>query len=124
MKNLSKKIAIIVTILLLIITITTIVFADNTAGGAIDPIEISGKPASTSAIQSIGGQIVTIVSVIGSLASVVVLVVIGLKYMMGSTEEKAEYKKTLLPYVIGATLVFAASALAGVIYNFAKPLKS
>ena len=38
--------------------------------------------------------------------------------MMGSAEEKAEYKKTLLPYVIGAALVFAASTIATVVYNF------
>ena len=38
--------------------------------------------------------------------------------MMGSAEEKAEYKKTLLPYIIGAAMVFGASVLTGVIYNF------
>ena len=38
--------------------------------------------------------------------------------MMGSAEEKAEYKKTLMPYVIGAALVFAASTIAGVLYSF------
>ena len=50
--------------------------------------------------------------------SVIVLIILGLKYMMGSVEEKAAYKKTLLPYVIGAALVFAASAIAGIIYSF------
>ena len=38
--------------------------------------------------------------------------------MMGSAEEKAEYKKSMMPYVIGAALIFASSALAQVIYNF------
>mgnify|MGYP000776194846 len=37
--------------------------------------------------------------------------------MLGSTEEKAEYKKSMLPYVIGAVFVFASSAIAGAIYN-------
>ena len=50
------------------------------------------------------------------------LVVIGIKYMMGSAEEKAEYKKTLMPYIIGAALVFAASAIAGIIYGFTNVL--
>ena len=39
--------------------------------------------------------------------------------MLGSLEEKAEYKKTMMPYIIGAVLVFAASAIAGIIYSFA-----
>jgi len=42
--------------------------------------------------------------------------------MMGSTEEKAEYKKSLLPYVIGAGLVFAASTIAQIVYNVAKSI--
>ena len=65
---------------------------------------------------------VTIVSTIGSSVSVIVLVVLGIKYMMGSAEEKAEYKRTLLPYVIGAGLVFAASAIAGIIFGFTQGL--
>ena len=39
--------------------------------------------------------------------------------MMGSAEEKAEYKKSLMPYVIGAGLVFSASAIAQIIYDLA-----
>ena len=39
--------------------------------------------------------------------------------MMGSTEERAEYKKSMLPYVIGAVILFAASTFAQVIYKFA-----
>ena len=74
------------------------------------------------AIQNIGNQIVTIISTIGSVVSVIVLVVLGIKYMMGSAEEKAEYKKTLMPYVIGAALVFAASAIAGIIFGFTQGL--
>ena len=77
---------------------------------------------SVTGIQTIGNQIITIVSTIGSIASVIVLVVLGLKYMMGSAEEKAEYKKTLMPYVIGAALVFAASAISGIIFGFTQGL--
>ena len=39
--------------------------------------------------------------------------------MLGSTEEKAQYKKSLLPYAIGALILFGASGIAGAIYNIA-----
>ena len=39
-----------------------------------------------------------------------------------SAEEKAEYKKTLLPYIIGAAFVFAASSIATMVYNFTSSL--
>ena len=42
--------------------------------------------------------------------------------MMGSAEEKAEYKKVLIPYLLGAVLVFGASVFADKIYNIATGL--
>ena len=57
---------------------------------------------------------------IGSITSVLALVLIGIKYMMGSTEEKAEYKQTMIYYIIGAILVFAISNISSVIYNAVK----
>ena len=39
--------------------------------------------------------------------------------MMGSASEKAEYKKTMIPYLVGAILIFAASTIANVVYQFA-----
>ena len=45
--------------------------------------------------------------------------VLGVRYMMGSAEEKAEYKKVMIPYLIGAVLLFAAVNLAGWIAGFA-----
>ena len=45
------------------------------------------------------------------------LSIIGIKYIMGSVEEKAEYKQTMWPYVVGAILIFAGSAFTQVIYE-------
>ena len=100
---------------------STIVFATDTA--APNPASYKGNSnVGTSGIENIGNQVITIVSVVGSVVSVVILVVLGLKYMMGSAEEKAEYKKTLIPYLVGACLVFAASAIAGIVFGFAQNL--
>ena len=61
---------------------------------------------------------------IGSIVSVLALVLIGIKYMMGSIEEKAEYKETMTYYIVGAILVFAISNISAMIYNFAKTLNN
>ena len=93
------------------------------ATAAPDPSSFTGDTGtSVTGIQTIGNQVITIISTVGSIASVIVLVVLGLKYMMGSAEEKAEYKKTLMRYVIGAALVFAASAVSGIIFSFTQNL--
>jgi sterol desaturase/sphingolipid hydroxylase (fatty acid hydroxylase superfamily) len=58
-----------------------------------------------------------IIQLVGSIVSVGALMFIGIKYMIGSIEEKAEYKKALWPYIIGAILLFAASNLVQVVYK-------
>ena len=111
MKKLTKIMSVLLIAVMLISVASTVL--------ATTPADISG--ASVSGIEgltNVGNQIVTILTTIGIIASVIVLIVLGIKYMMGSAEEKAEYKKTMMPYVIGAALVFAASAIAGILYNF------
>ena len=57
------------------------------------------------------------VRVIGSAISVIVIVVIGIKYILGSVEERAEYKQTLKPYVIGAIFVFGISNILAILQD-------
>lgn len=62
-------------------------------------------------------SVLQVTGIIASATSIVVLIILGIKYMMGSVEEKATYKKTLFPYFIGAIFVFGASTIASAIYN-------
>ena len=108
------------TIMIIMMVILTVAPVFDATAGAVDPKNLTGSNSTnTTTMQNIGNQIITVVSVAGSIVSVIVLIVLGIKYMMGSAEEKAEYKKTLMPYIIGAALVFAASAIAGIVFNFA-----
>lgn len=87
---------------------------------AVNPATITGDTTGTTKITNVGKQIVGVVQVVGSVISVLMIVVLGIKYMLGSAEEKSEYKKTMVPYLIGAVLIFAASNLAGMVYSFAE----
>ena len=78
----------------------------------------------TTEIKDVGNRIVGVIKVIGIIVSVAILIVLGIKYMMGSAEEKATYKKTLVPYLVGAILIFAASTLADTIYNWVTGINS
>ena len=118
----KKSIKIIATLLLavMIISMFSTVFAAEPKAGVTDPSSLSGT--GTDKFDSIGKRIIGMVQAIGSIVSVLILVVLGIKYMMGSAEEKAEYKKTMIPYLIGAILIFAASNIASMIYSFANTL--
>ncbi len=56
---------------------------------------------------------------IGILVSVVTLSIIGIKYLFSSVEGKAEYKKTLPPYILGCFLLVGISLVIEIIENLA-----
>lgn len=66
------------------------------------------------------GNILGAIRNIGVSVAVIILMVIGLKYILGSVEEKATYKQTLYPYLIGAIVLFMGSIIPTLIYNFVK----
>lgn len=73
-------------------------------------------------ITNIGSTILTVVSNVGIVLSVVMLAIIGVKYMISSADERAEYKKNIMPYLIGAFLVFSASTVAKIVKTIGEKL--
>ena len=80
---------------------------------------VPSSTGSNEKISTIAGKILGVVQTVGVIVSVVVLGLIGIKYMCGSIEEKAEYKKTMIPYIVGCVLVAATSSMAGILYEIA-----
>jgi len=66
--------------------------------------------------------IIEIITGIGIAVSVIALILLGIKYMVGSIEEKAEYKKSMIPYLIGAIMIFLISTIVTIIMEFSKEL--
>lgn len=62
-------------------------------------------------------NVIGVFQAVGSIVSVLALVLLGIKFALGSAEEKAEYKQWMIYYVIGAILVFAISNISAVIYD-------
>ena len=113
--KLSKVLSIVAIVMMLLVILSNFAYAINPAS-----ISIVTNGSGTEQVTTIGGKIIGVIQVVGSVVAVAILVVLGIKYMMGSTEEKAEYKKTLIPYLVGAILIFAASNIAGMVFNAAK----
>lgn len=69
-----------------------------------------------------GNQILGPIKVIGIFVAVTMIMIVGIKYMLSSTEEKAEYKKTAILYLLGALLIFASTQIVGFISKFASDI--
>ena len=112
----------------ILIVALMLIFAFNTYVMAMKPEEIAGGLTGTptdasGSVTTIGNQIIGIITTIGVVVAVVVLLVLGIKYMMGSASEKAEYKKTMIPYLVGAILIFGASAITKVVVSLGSNIK-
>lgn len=119
MRKNVKMISIALVIMMLLASVSSIVFAAPDLSSKIDAIGQGNASASADKVVDFGKTIVTIMQTVGIVVAVVVLLVIGIKYMIGSAEEKAEYKKTMIPYIVGAILLFAATTIVNVVYNLA-----
>ncbi len=76
-----------------------------------------GEMGNNDTLIRLGGIIVGALKIIGIIAAVVILVVLGIKYLTGTIAEKAEYKKTMIPYVIGAFFLGAGGVIIELIFN-------
>ena len=83
--------------------------------GDYKPDEVSNIEAKSVFTKT--GVILGAVRNISAVASVIVLMMIGFKYIIGSAEEKANYKQTMVPYIIGCVLAVSGIAIVDFIYN-------
>lgn len=93
------------------------------AQGIIDPGDFEPDPPTQSDIQPVvdkANVIIGAIRTIGVVVTMIVLMIMGIKYMTGSVSEKAEYKKTMLPYFIGALIFFGLSQLLAIIIEVAQ----
>ena len=84
------------------------------------PDSLTGTGGETTDIILMGSNILKVLGIISSAISIIAMIALGIKYMVGSIEEKAQYKKTLVPYFLGALFVFGATTITGAIYAMFK----
>ena len=111
MKNKTLKIIAVLLIAIALITLSTTIVRATTGFEPIEP-----KPAGTAGekVTNTAGQILTIVRIVGMAVAVIMLTIL----VAASPNEKADYKKGMTVYVVGAVLLFGASALLSVIQKF------
>ena len=117
----NKKIMIIIffIILLDVIFMPYISFADIDTSGYT---KIYDSPTGVDSLFDKGGKVLGVVQAAGIGIAVIVLTVIGIKYFTASVEEKAQLKETLIPYFIGAVLLFGGTTILSLVVNFVREI--
>lgn len=116
MKKTIKIISILFLLILLVFATTTYVQADI----EIDTNKYNpGMPTVSDSTRALtmAGKVLGIIRNCGIIASVIVISIIGLKYMLGSLDEKANYKENAVPYIAGCALLLLCTTIPSIIYN-------
>lgn len=100
----------------IVVTEESVKVADDLNLGDLDQYKGKGEDA-PQFIEKVN-VIVSVLEAVGVILSVIILIVIGIKYMLGSVEERVDYKKTMIPYLIGAFMVFTVSLIPQIIFKF------
>ena len=110
-------------ILLICILVMTTLQCVVLAAGSIDTSIQIGTTPEISSSNAMISRILGFIQPIGSVISLLALVIIGFRYMFSSLEEKAQMKGIIGYYIAGAVLVFATSNILSVAYNIIKDIK-
>lgn len=62
----------------------------------------------TDQLNSASSTIYNTLLLIGMAVAVIISAVLGIKFMIGSVEEKAQIKEALIPFIIGCIVIFGA----------------
>lgn len=123
MKNKMKLISIVAVIMIVTFMLISTVYevkasnpqsiidGVNQAAGTAD-LGTTGDTLKTKA-----GTILAYIRNIAAIAGVIIISILGVKYIVGSVEQKAEYKKNFMPLIVGILIVVLATQIAKMLFS-------
>lgn len=99
------------------------VFADSPPGKGVMEGAVSNPWNGNGQFKDAGNKVLGIIQLIGNAFAIGTLIIMGVRYMTAAPSEKADIKKSIIPYLIGAILVFAAVNVAGLMAEIADTFK-
>ncbi len=119
MKGTMKIISALLVVLMIATFVTPVFAVDGIITGVETKVDKTYNIKGKDQIQATAGKIITIIRYAAIIIGVILIAVFGIKFMLGSAEEKAEYKKSFIPLIIGIVVVFGSTYIAQLIFNIA-----
>lgn len=119
--NKVVKIISILMVAVMLMAVATPVLATTFDTNLLNEVESkAGEKDTTNAsagLAQMAGKVIRIIRNIAVIGGVILLSVLGIKYMMGSAEEKSGYQKSFVPLVVGIVVVAAATQIATMLFG-------
>lgn len=122
MKKAIKFIVLIISVLCIFSLITPKYTFAEIDTSSFNPYEIDKNGVDEKTVTKYTNNVYSILYIVAIVVSVIALMILGLKYIIGSATEKAEYKKTLVPVIIGICVVVFITTILGIFASFGKTI--
>ncbi len=110
MKNVLKKVILILLVLITLFSINSKVFAwseiIDDGKSFIDKADKGQTLIDEQGLKNVSGFLYNVLLAAGVVIAVIVATVLGVQFMMGGAEGQAKVKEMLLPFVVGCIIVF------------------
>ena len=123
MKNKMKLISIVAVIMIVTFMLISTVYEVKAAnpGSIIDGVNQAAGTADLGTtgdtLKDKAGTILAYIRNIAAIAGVIIISILGVKYIVGSVEQKAEYKKNFMPLIVGILIVVLATQIAKMLFS-------
>lgn len=112
----QKIIPVLFAIILLIIFITIPIVSNADININPSDFEPTGVTGASQFVDK-ANIVIGVIQAVGSIVAVVSLIILGIRYMFAGVDERADYKSTMIPYVVGFVMLLVVVNVLGIIYN-------
>lgn len=113
----SLKIVSIMMMAIMMIMVATPVFAGTVnPSTTLDSVKAT-TPTDTQNVLDLVNKILGFLQWAAIIGGVLIITILGIKYMMGSLEEKADYKKSMIPLIVGIVVIMGATTIANILFK-------
>lgn len=92
------------------------------AGEFINVGKNENSPINENALKTGSSTLYNVLLAIGIAVALIWGLVLGVQFVTGSLEDKADIKKGLIPYIIGCVIIFGAFGIWRLVINLLEPL--
>ena len=114
MKKSLKIFAVVLIAMLVVFSVSTSSYADS-AKDVIGGINADTSGINSQGMKTIAGRVLGLLQIVSAILAVILVAYLGFKMVLGSANEKADVQKQFIPFIIGVTIVFAATSIANLL---------
>ena len=122
MKIKFKKILVFILTVFVVLSLNGKIFATSTFEDVIDNFKGENDPDGSNLVKEVIQTVLTLVRIFAAGLSLIVITVMGTKYVTAAATEKAEIKGKLINFVIGIVLVVAATSIIDIVVGVSTQL--